>query len=279
MDTVTNGGVTATKSATGVDANGVPWVEYTVNGTVVTLVTLQLFSSATPFQSATAGQTFTCGGVASLMSGTATGGLVGARFALYFRNATAGQSEATSSTPVATNTTAITQVVYTAANAATVNVQAAAEIRMPLGAVFTNAVFRFSALQLDRGPSRLNYAFRALSAAEARTALGLPLDANGVLPLSALGFTGSLGTTGWRRTPDGLIEQWGTVTTGASGVTVTFPIAFPNAIHTLHMAVNGGAALLPTFQSQSQSAAFIQVWNTSGVQQSGIGVHWRALGR
>ncbi|WNC90967.1 hypothetical protein RI103_06345 [Paraburkholderia sp. FT54] len=50
--------------------------------------------------------------------------------------------------------------------------------------------------------------------------------------------TSSLGANGWRKLPDGSIEQWGTGTLPASGastsnVAITFPIPFPNACFTV----------------------------------------------
>lgn len=43
--------------------------------------------------------------------------------------------------------------------------------------------------------------------------------------------------TGWRRTPDGFIEQWGVSTAAnSSGIaTITFPIPFPNSCETLQL--------------------------------------------
>lgn len=42
------------------------------------------------------------------------------------------------------------------------------------------------------------------------------------------GGGGTLGTNGWQRLPGGLVLQWGSVLTNASGqAAVTFPLAFP----------------------------------------------------
>lgn len=52
----------------------------------------------------------------------------------------------------------------------------------------------------------------------------------GTISNSAL-YTGSKEDSGWRRTPDGFIEQWGVtgfITDGAPGVVVTLPVSFPS---------------------------------------------------
>lgn len=60
---------------------------------------------------------------------------------------------------------------------------------------------------------------------------GWGLDSgDGALKYSPM-FTASLGTAGgYQRLPSGLILQWGLATGGGLGETITYPIAFPNAV-------------------------------------------------
>lgn len=54
-------------------------------------------------------------------------------------------------------------------------------------------------------------------------------------------FTGSEGSIGWSKTPDGWIDQWGWINVsqapvGAwSGTSITFPIAFPSYVATIQV--------------------------------------------
>lgn len=119
-----------------------------------------------------------------------------------------------------------------------------------------------------------------LSTIQVRSMLGLALDVNGALSLSVLGFYGAIAATGWQRTPDGLIEQWGVANTGVSGVAVTFPIAFPTAFYNMQLTVNAtSSGPIPTFQSASTTGAFIKAWANNTTPQESVVVHWRALGR
>lgn len=58
-------------------------------------------------------------------------------------------------------------------------------------------------------------------------------------------YSGLHATTGWRKCPDGIIEQWGTVTPTAainlSIVSATFPIVFPNAVYNIQFQATGSA--------------------------------------
>lgn len=43
-------------------------------------------------------------------------------------------------------------------------------------------------------------------------------------------WSGSYTTNGWRKSPDGYIEQWGLSTPTTTDATITFPIPFPNGV-------------------------------------------------
>lgn len=102
---------------------------------------------------------------------------------------------------------------------------------------------------------------------------------------NAMGVTRSLTTSGYRKTGDGLIEQWGTTvatTNAGSAIPVTFPIAFPTAAYTV-VAVNGdggatlGAVLISTWTTTTFTAVF--VIGGSGIGAGlGVRVNWYAKG-
>ena len=107
--------------------------------------------------------------------------------------------------------------------------------------------------------------------------------ATGKIDSGWLDFTGSFGTTGWKKDPDGTIEQWGTVTTASGSGSVTFPIAFPTAVHTVLLTDNvaatpqatsifglGGAPTLTGFTVKAQTDAGASVADTA---------NWRAWGK
>lgn len=56
-------------------------------------------------------------------------------------------------------------------------------------------------------------------------------------------FRASLASNGYQKWPSGCIEQWGSVTTNPSGVgTITYPIAFPNAVDSGSLTVAAGGS-------------------------------------
>lgn len=84
---------------------------------------------------------------------------------------------------------------------------------------------------------------------------------------AALAFSGanqSLASSGYQKLPSGLIIQWGTVSTNATGTSHSFPITFPSAVYAL-TATDGGDGSVEaiavtivsnsTFRAKSTSAA------------------------
>ncbi|QBX80169.1 gp53-like domain-containing protein [Citrobacter tructae] len=77
----------------------------------------------------------------------------------------------------------------------------------------------------------------APDAADSRSYLGLKSAATkdvgngaGQVPDMSSWVSGGSPTTGWRKTPDGYIEQWGLTGATTTDVTINFPIPFPTAI-------------------------------------------------
>lgn len=89
--------------------------------------------------------------------------------------------------------------------------------------------------------------------------------------------------SGWRRTPDGYIEQWGTSPTAVAGATtVTFNIPFPNSCQTIQ---------LTEITNSSSGSPGVISWGLSTETMTKTGfrakasistteaMNWRALGR
>ncbi len=66
-------------------------------------------------------------------------------------------------------------------------------------------------------------------------------------------------TNGWRKSPDGYIEQWGITTLTTTDATITFPIPFPNGVVFLSEHDNTGGA------QESKS-----IWQFRGLTNTGV---------
>ena len=255
---VVTSGVMATKTATGFTADGTPWVEYTVNGTATSTAGLMFYAQAAPFISAAAGQVFTFGAVMSLESGSAIGA-VGARLDFQGYSTTTGGTllEAQGTALINSTQSSVAQASYTVVNAGTLGVRLVALLRLVTGAAFTNAVYRFSAVQLDRGPSRLSYRYLPAAPAQARNAMG-------ILPT----------IPAWASvTSAGAIEQGsGIVSVAVSGgtFTVTLATAMPNTTYGVLVTplLAATAARFATISARTTTQFTISFWNASNVATS-----------
>ncbi|HDR8969923.1 gp53-like domain-containing protein [Burkholderia vietnamiensis] len=111
------------------------------------------------------------------------------------------------------------------------------------------------------------------------------------LRLSLGDFGSSLGSSGYQKSPNGQIVQWGNTTTaGGTGatlgpVTSNFPIAFPNGcVFAIGALANGGtsagwAGISAWVSSYGQSQISVSACLPSGVTSSGVTVGWIAFGR
>jgi len=101
------------------------------------------------------------------------------------------------------------------------------------------------------------------------------LDVEIALKTDQADFTNSLGVTGWRKTPDGLIEQWGVVTgVTNAGAAVTFPMAFPTAVYILQatpISPNIPAVSCPAL-SVTGASLFVDQADATSVMYRVIGV-------
>lgn len=94
----------------------------------------------------------------------------------------------------------------------------------------------------------------------------------------------SLTTSGYMKLEGGLIIQWGLSNNDTSGTTITFPIAFPNAVLSFQAMQFWGAIFADADTCSygditNTTAAVYQHKISSGtVTQGGYGFRWMAIG-
>lgn len=162
-----------TKTASGIDSLGRPWVEYTVNGQGGTGWVFPMFQSYAPIVSQV-GDHFTASAIVELKSGNGGGVWVGA-----VARATPGGplliQKYTLSTPVLGGGEIITQSTLTDTTGAFAELQTLILIKSDINAAHNNAVYRITSVLAQKGAARAeNRTAKFLSPAEARVALGLP---------------------------------------------------------------------------------------------------------
>ena len=91
--------------------------------------------------------------------------------------------------------------------------------------------------------------------------------------------TGSLAQNGYWKDPDtGLIMQWGRAADpGVSSTTVTFPLAFPNALFSATASRNGGSASAYSLQITASSTTGLTVDSSYGSTDKAA-LMWIAIG-
>lgn len=83
--------------------------------------------------------------------------------------------------------------------------------------------------------------------------------------------TSSITGNGYRKNADGTIDQWGFANPNGGGITITFPIAFPNNCFSVQaISVAGGA--VQTWLGANPGTANFNLHNTGGTS------FWRAIG-
>ena len=96
-------------------------------------------------------------------------------------------------------------------------------------------------------------------------------------------FTGSFGDVGWRKLPDGTIEQWGASVTGADGrVNISFPVPFSEKCYTI-LGLISSRGVTPanniSYFPPSLSEFTMFSSSPSGTAVTGTGFSWRAFGK
>jgi hypothetical protein len=278
MDVTTQNGVTVTKVASGVGDDGLPFVDYTVAGEALANGVIQLYLSSMSRTSFTAGQTWTVSILAQIIAGTvptATG--TGVRLEINGEATTGVFLQNISSVSYRPTTETVVAHTGTLTTAGIQQTRCGVALRTDAG-VSVNYTIRIKALQFELGTARTNGRLRELSPAEVHSVIA----DGGMLPLGALGITGSLAATGWQRLPSGLIFQWGRTASTGSSVAITFPVAFPNTCFqgfaTPHQsAAFAGTGVLGAY-FQATSAAGATITNDQSGSVSATPVQWLAIG-
>lgn len=91
-------------------------------------------------------------------------------------------------------------------------------------------------------------------------------------------WPGSKAGTGYIKLPNGLIIQWGAATPPSNtGISITFPVAFPTGVSVITLGCNNSGAGMSTFQSQSATGFYLQSWTPTG-GTAATTAHYIAIG-
>lgn len=95
-------------------------------------------------------------------------------------------------------------------------------------------------------------------------------------------YTGSKTVNGWRKTPDGFIEQWGGITiTNTSEITVTLPVPFPNGALNYQLSTGTDAKDWPGpfgIRPGTDPKTQIIVKLTTAVASPNLSFFWKVIG-
>lgn len=153
-----NSGITATKVATGVDTDGLPYADYAVSGTATVQSDIYLASGARR-SAASVGQTYTGSLIAKLISGTPPAANSGLFPAVIGETAPTTYRENSTFVPLPpTGTDTLQTASKTFANAATNQLNCAIVIRT-LALATVNYTVRIKAVQFELGSTRTAYQF------------------------------------------------------------------------------------------------------------------------
>lgn len=150
-------GVTISRIATGVDTNGLPYVDYSVSGTASVDTYIATNSNASCRIPAVLGQTYTTSCIAQIISGTAPPAGNGPRVEVVELDAGSVFING-SGAPYVTTTEQVNTCTHTASLASVAFLRGTMVIETRTG-VTVNYVFRMKALQFERGSTRTAYQF------------------------------------------------------------------------------------------------------------------------
>jgi len=138
---------------------------------------------------------------------------------------------------------------------------------------------KLSAYNGDNGP--FSFASGAVAVFRRLRGGGWSLDSGDAALKYSPMFSSSLGVSGFQKHPSGMIEQWGSGVTDASGnAYVTFPVSFPNAVSSIvanHVG-SGGAVAILAIGSDTKQGCTLKLWNMAGQFSAGWLVKYRAVG-
>lgn len=112
----------------------------------------------------------------------------------------------------------------------------------------------------------------------------------------SINFEGSLTQPGWTKMPNGLIQQWGTGTTGSNGrVTILYPVAFEEACFSVQIvernaqgwgpatSTNSEPTIYGTYEPPGRTSMIVQGVRVKGTGkapgESGLSFSWFAVGK
>lgn len=90
------------------------------------------------------------------------------------------------------------------------------------------------------------------------------------------GANQSMAASGYQKLPGGLIIQWGAIPSVGSGITVTFPLAFPNAAYSVAVSANTGTSGVGLSAQSIGLTSFVAVYPGSNLSSGGSYI---AIGR
>jgi hypothetical protein len=126
------------------------------------------------------------------------------------------------------------------------------------------------------------YGLAALEAGDiaAGQIVGVIYDGTYYQLIGTQNFGHSLASSGYQRLPGGLILQWGSQLS-ATGVTITFPVAFPNVVGSVHAIAwsqpDGGSSVAEITSLSLASVVFTITNSISGVATDAQ-IRWFAIG-
>jgi hypothetical protein len=227
----TTNGVTVAKVGSGIDADALQYVDYSVTGTASADTTSGTYLNASSRVPANSGQTYTSSFIARIIGGTAPPADNGVRADVIGETATSVFVEASTSAVVAPAVDAIVTASRTLNTAATNQARGVISIITRAG-VSVSYTVRLKAVQFDRAVSRQSYVFKSLSAAQARVAMGVQgagnVLINGTGRVNQRGYVSGAATTAANQFT---LDRWFVITSGqnlafagsSAGMTITAP--------------------------------------------------------
>lgn len=103
---------------------------------------------------------------------------------------------------------------------------------------------------------------------------------NAIKAVAIAQFTQLFSASGWVKLPNGLILQWGSLTTSASGtVTQTFPLTFPSQCYSAAcMCLTGGSGAFASTEGIGVSGIVVAGW-TNNTTRVALTTYYIAIGK
>ncbi|WRH62049.1 MAG: hypothetical protein RSE12_17005 [Fuscovulum sp.] len=158
VPSATSNGVTITRVASGIDADGLPYADYTVVGTATAVSFISALAHSASRVAARPGQQFTTSFRAQVIAGTVPPVDCGVRAEMRGETAPAADIEGSASVVFRSTTEGVVSHTLTLAAGTTNQARGTVVFRTISGAT-VNYTARVKAVQFERGPFRTNYQF------------------------------------------------------------------------------------------------------------------------